>query len=106
MLKRQTIYPNLSIPDHYVLPPPLLPLTYIENVKNEAPIVGLTLRVNVFPTCLSTSDVLPTPRERIGDRIAISFNKQCNHLRHQHADHSGNDQIPPAELSFAHKEPS
>ena len=30
-------------------------------MKNDAPIVGLTLRENVFPTCRSTREVLPTP---------------------------------------------
>ena len=35
--------------------------SYIENVKNDAPMVGLTLREKVFPTCRNTSDVLPTP---------------------------------------------
>ena len=39
---------------------------HIEKVKKEAPIVGLTFREKVFPTCLSTSDVLPTPEGREG----------------------------------------
>ena len=40
--------------------------THIEKVKKEAPMVGLTFREKVFPTCLSTSDVLPTPVEERG----------------------------------------
>ena len=41
---------------------------YIEKVKKDAPIVGLTLRENVLPTCLRTSDVFPTPADRQTDR--------------------------------------
>ena len=38
----------------------------MENVKNDAPIVGLTFCENVLPTCLNTTDVLPTPIGRDG----------------------------------------
>lgn len=37
---------------------------HIEKVKKEAPIVGLTLREKVLPTCLKTSDVFPTPADK------------------------------------------
>ena len=33
----------------------------MEKVKKLAPMVGLTLAVNVLPTCLITRDVFPTP---------------------------------------------
>ena len=41
------------------------PPTHIENVKKDAPMVGLTLRENVLPTCLRTRDVLPTPARHV-----------------------------------------
>ena len=34
---------------------------YMEKVKKLAPMVGLTLAVNVFPTCCRTREVFPTP---------------------------------------------
>ena len=39
-------------------------ITYMENVKKDAPMVGLIERGSILPTCLMIRDVLPTPTKR------------------------------------------